>query len=260
MRATIDIPVETTGRLAETALEGLAQLATEDYVTAGGLPLLYQSGVRYQRERGTEDWLLPSQTLAGGRGDCEDLAAYRVGELRGTGTDPGARIVIVRTGPRTLHAVVQRSDGTVEDPSRALGMSGPGDGVALPRLVAGAERGHTWLEVARRRERGDIVSGPTLSDILEERIAGAELGFIDSLLRAAGGAVNAVVPGLLQQPQAAQQQAARQPVAFLQSTPAIARPAFEVAQETGMNAEDVLRIALSLARIVAQEKRRRPSR
>lgn len=89
----------------------------------GGAPPIYETGLRYQREpRGEERWLPPSDVLRRGHGDCEDLAAYRAAELRVTGEDPEAEARVVRTGPRTWHAVVLRGDGDWEDPSAALGM------------------------------------------------------------------------------------------------------------------------------------------
>lgn len=85
------------------------------------LPPLYGSGIRYERED-REAWKMPRQTLQTRRGDCEDLAVYRAAELRRRGIDPKARVIIIRTGPWTLHAIVERGNGTREDPSRALGM------------------------------------------------------------------------------------------------------------------------------------------
>ena len=84
------------------------------------LPFLYRSGVRYMRNDPQERWQLPSETLRRGGGDCEDLAAWRAAELRIAG-EP-ARVVVTRSAPGVLHAVVRRADGTIEDPSRRLGM------------------------------------------------------------------------------------------------------------------------------------------
>jgi hypothetical protein len=107
----------------DAALQGLQALA-EAELQASDVPPLYASGVRYVREpRGHERWLPPSVVLSRGQGDCEDLAAYRAAELRITGEDPDAEARVVRTGPRTWHAVVLRGDGDWEDPSAALGMS-----------------------------------------------------------------------------------------------------------------------------------------
>lgn len=83
------------------------------------LPRLYKSGIQYRLDPG-EEWQSPWETAKRGYGDCEDLALYRALELRGVGID--ARPHVYRAGPRTLHVVVRRPDGTLEDPSRVLGM------------------------------------------------------------------------------------------------------------------------------------------
>ena len=103
------------------------------------LPLLYGSGIRYERED-QEAWKMPRQTLLSRRGDCEDLAVYRAAELRRLGIDRHARPIIIRTGPFTLHAIVQRGNGTREDPSRALGMIRLGEvpGSSSAMLPAGS--------------------------------------------------------------------------------------------------------------------------
>lgn len=101
------------------ALEEHVRRAVRD-LDASRLPPIYASGVRYSSRDQNERWQLPSETMARGRGDCEDLATWRAAELRRVG-EP-ARVVVRRTGPRVLHAVVQRGDGRIEDPSRRLGM------------------------------------------------------------------------------------------------------------------------------------------
>jgi len=246
MRTTINVPASMGSRFVEAALEGLAQLATEEH-RAGQLPPLYASGIRYQRERGSENWLTPGELVTAGRGDCEDLAAYRCGELRASGVDPACRIVIERTGPRTLHAVVQRGDGSIEDPSRALGMTGPGDGVTLPRFVAGVEREHSWAELARRKDRGDLYSGATLLDALspELGIGPAALPVLDTIARVAQGALSAVLPS---QPGA--------PV--VQPTMPAARGVASQLQADGLDVTpgEVLQLAAQLARVVQAEARR----
>lgn len=67
-----------------------------------------------------ERWQLPSETRARGGGDCEDLASWRCAELRLQGRS--CRVVVKRTGPTVLHAVVELEDGQIEDPSKRLGM------------------------------------------------------------------------------------------------------------------------------------------
>lgn len=87
---------------------------------AFGIPPLYRSGVRYQREPHTEVWLTCEQVYAGKVGDCEDLCCYRVGELRVAGEE--AEVIVVQAARKLYHVLVLREDGSIEDPSRILGM------------------------------------------------------------------------------------------------------------------------------------------
>lgn len=99
------------------------QLVDQDQLRSGRYPRLYHSGVRYQREpRGAEDWQTVSRAYANRFADCEDLSAWRAGELVISGEDPGARAVIKRVRPGLIHCLVRRSNGVMEDPSRQLGM------------------------------------------------------------------------------------------------------------------------------------------
>lgn len=278
MRTVIDIPAASSPRYVAHALEGLARVAAEQ-IAENELPPLYRSGVRYEREpRGSEEWLTPLQMLERGVADCEDLAAYRVGELRASGADPGAVVTIVRTGPRTLHAVVRRSDGSIEDPSRVLGMTSTSHGVTLPRLTVGVERGEdgspvSWYEVSRRAPRGRITQAPTLAEAFAttETAGPGEVGFVgpvlDTVARAAQGAIQAVVPGMA--PQAAARAPARSsaPVA-VRVAPARVQAAASQLQREGLpvSASDILSVASQLARVVKAEvhrdraeRRRRPA-
>lgn len=102
------------------ALEGLVQVNGE-LLDRSALPPLYRSGVRYRRERGTENWKNCEQVFRAGYGDCEDLCAWRVAELRRAG-EQGAYAIVVKTGPKLWHVQVMREDGRIEDPSVILGM------------------------------------------------------------------------------------------------------------------------------------------
>jgi hypothetical protein len=126
------------------------------------LPLLYESGVRYQRES-TEVWSDYLATLEQGHEDCDALAAARAGELMAWGAramtevDGGfarARRLGLRTvpawvelhtrgpkgGANLYHCVVIYQVGDTfyrDDPSARLGMYPDGDrhpfpGVARP--------------------------------------------------------------------------------------------------------------------------------
>lgn len=115
-----DIP--PSPEVLEAFLEGMTALNTA-IIRAENLPSVYDVA-RYKREpRGREEWLHAAKVAARGTGDCEDLAAYRAAELRVREGEP-ARVAVVRTGARTLHAVVERADGSIEDVARALGMRG----------------------------------------------------------------------------------------------------------------------------------------
>ena len=118
MRAVVDADAHPA--VLAALLEGVTR-ASAILIQRLGLPPLYASGVVYRREpRGRERWQLAPQTDALGYGDCEDLATWRAAELRLVGV--GARPVVYRAGPRQLHVVVAYPDGTIEDPSRVLGM------------------------------------------------------------------------------------------------------------------------------------------
>lgn len=94
------------------------------------LPPLYRTAVRWRREpmcqaRGEslhrcEEFVLPHEVLARGWGDCDDLAIWRAGELW-LGAER-ARADVIPSPGIGMHAIVRRSNGRVEDPSRVLGM------------------------------------------------------------------------------------------------------------------------------------------
>lgn len=89
------------------------------------LPALYAAGVRYQREPrlpdGTtrEEWLTAPIVVMRKVADCEDLGCYRAAELRLQGIEAHARVKRSSVG---YHIIVEYPDGTIEDPSRKLGM------------------------------------------------------------------------------------------------------------------------------------------
>ncbi len=98
-------------------------------------PLLYESGVFYEREPpGQELWLPIPWVLMRrdiGRGaDCEDLACWRAAELRVRGEPPHWKpenATVFHTNRMTpkgrlYHILVRRASGHAEDPSVILGM------------------------------------------------------------------------------------------------------------------------------------------
>jgi hypothetical protein len=97
-----------------------------------GMPLLYASGVVYRQDPfGSETWgdIPAILSATPPSGDCKDLVAWRLAELRLAG-ETGARPFLRRftdtvQGRPILeyHVQLLRGDGrTIEDPSAVLGM------------------------------------------------------------------------------------------------------------------------------------------
>lgn len=125
--------------VSNTALEALLECLVQINVVlmrASTFPDLYSTRVRYRQEPlGQENWRDAAIILRTGFGDCEDLAAYRVAELRVKHGIP-ARCVFrwktfnieTKVGPRRVklyHILVGvQRDGQllIEDPSKRLGM------------------------------------------------------------------------------------------------------------------------------------------
>jgi hypothetical protein len=118
--ASAEIHIPPSALSYEAALEGLTRI-DERQIGAGNFPSLYRSGVRYRREP-RDVWRHAVDVFRSGVGDCEDLAAIRVAQLRVSGADPEASVMVYQSGLNRYHAIVRRGDGTTEDPSRILGM------------------------------------------------------------------------------------------------------------------------------------------
>ena len=112
-------------------MEALAQANTE-YIkrNKGQSPELYSSGVVYKRDPiGIEIWKDIPAILKDGSGDCEDLASWRVAELRSQGVEARPYIKWKSANGKTVyHALVwvknKQGKVAIEDPSLALGMRG----------------------------------------------------------------------------------------------------------------------------------------
>jgi hypothetical protein len=105
-------------------LEGLVRLDLSQ-LKRGLVPPLYSSRVRYKREeRGREDWQSARRCVQRGVADCEDLAAYLAATYRLAGVD--ARAIVKQVRPGLKHCLTLLPDGTIEDPSKRLGMKGKG--------------------------------------------------------------------------------------------------------------------------------------
>lgn len=112
------------------------------------VPPLYQSGVVYREdEDGEENWADCLECLRVGHADCDRLVAWRAAELREAGIDcepvvkwqhltyeqaraigypeygaDGKPCVSREFGLWLVHCCVRFPDGSIEDPSKALGM------------------------------------------------------------------------------------------------------------------------------------------
>lgn len=116
------------------ALCELAVMSNRSYLHSHPrTPALYESGVVYQNEPiGLPDELVDIPAIRRkGWGDCLHLVAWRVAELRENGEDAKPRITCKRMKKnvrgkikniRMFHVLVRRADGSVECPSRILGM------------------------------------------------------------------------------------------------------------------------------------------
>jgi hypothetical protein len=126
MAVRLTMVVDTIRELEE-AVNGLGRVCQAQLSEPGcKLPALYSGRIRYQREApGQERWQSAAETAQKGHGDCEDLAAYRLGELWRDG-ETKARARVVAITPTLRHVMVARGDGTLEDPSKRLGMAGKG--------------------------------------------------------------------------------------------------------------------------------------
>jgi hypothetical protein len=113
MLASLRIPPVVQAIAA--ACEGLVRM-NQVLMRMSDVPPIRDAGVFFREERaGREDWDNCLIVLARGWGDCEDLASWYCAELRESGEDPGAEVVIQQTGPAKLHAVVRRASGDIDD-------------------------------------------------------------------------------------------------------------------------------------------------
>ena len=104
--------------------------------------------VRWQAEPpGAEHFDLPGTVIRRGWGDCDDLGPWHAGSLRAAGIDPGARAIVKKSGPKRWHCIVQRSDGSIEDPSAHAGMNA---GVSGGGVVGAGPAMHTPMSAEGR--------------------------------------------------------------------------------------------------------------
>ncbi|MCW5950631.1 MAG: hypothetical protein KIT41_14260 [Pyrinomonadaceae bacterium] len=115
----------TFERAARIFLEGAAFVSLQHLIDFPRTPKLYESGVIYRHED-TSTIRDLAGTMKRGWGSCGHLCVWRVAELRRDGEQAAFRIFVAHdsAGLRIYHVQVRRGDGSIEDPSRILGMKG----------------------------------------------------------------------------------------------------------------------------------------
>ena len=133
MKLVTDIPVGPPGREDMTAdalrayLEGIIAV-NRLIIRNQPIPWLYDSGIRFRAEdenQGYDEIPTILGMLESGYGDCAPLVAARVAELRERCGENATVKIYWRPerSPLPFHAQVRRKNGSVEDPSRRLGMA-----------------------------------------------------------------------------------------------------------------------------------------
>lgn len=90
------------------------------FLRGNPMPPLYEAGIVYGKP-GKLAWYTAPILYRKKIGDCKDLACLRVAELHLLG-EKGAKVDLLQVNPRLWHVRVRRANGTIEDPSKRLGM------------------------------------------------------------------------------------------------------------------------------------------
>lgn len=144
MRINVAIPeAHVDAPILDAALESVTRL-NQQMLKKGEVPSFDRAlkyGIKWRPEPpGAEHFDHAATVLARKWGDCDDLAPWHAASLRESGTDPGATAIVRRSGPQRWHAVVRRSDGSIDDPSKRAGMGAPRGvrGATLPMMPLGS--------------------------------------------------------------------------------------------------------------------------
>jgi hypothetical protein len=127
MRVQIAIPEPHVSKpVLDAGLEAVTRL-NEQMIANGEVPSFERAlgmGIEWKPEptNGDEHFDSADKVIRRKWGDCDDMAPYHAASLRASGEDPDATAVVKRSGPKRWHAVVQRGDGSIDDPSLAAGM------------------------------------------------------------------------------------------------------------------------------------------
>lgn len=126
MRINVAVPEANVSKhVLDAGLEAVTRL-DESLLRDGAVPTAEQGikqGVKWKPEPFDEEHFdHAGLIMRRGWGDCDDLAPWHAASLRHTGKDPEATAIVRRSGPKRWHAIVQRSDGSIDDPSKWAGM------------------------------------------------------------------------------------------------------------------------------------------
>jgi hypothetical protein len=167
MRINVAVPeAHVDAPVLDAALEATTRL-NESLLARKEVPTFEKGlhhGIKWKPEPpGAEHFDHAGTVLRRKWGDCDDLAPWHAASLRHTGEDENARAVARRSGPNRWHAVVQRSDGSIDDPSKRAGMGQP-QGIrpaTLPLMYAPSSSvvGGTYIvrpQIAVRPVRGAV--------------------------------------------------------------------------------------------------------
>jgi hypothetical protein len=138
MNIHVAVPeAEVSKPILDASLESLTRL-NQSMLKKGKIPTFRSAvnNVRWKPEPpGAERFDHGGIVLGRGWGDCDDLAGWHAASLRESGEDRGATAIVNRSGDKRWHAVVKRSDGSIDDPSKEAGMRrGIAPGILAPRL------------------------------------------------------------------------------------------------------------------------------
>jgi len=131
MRIQVAVPEAHVDRpVLDSALEAVTRLNQSMLGNGEVIPFdraLKRFNIKWAPEPpGQEHFDHAKTVIARGWGDCDDLAPYHAASLRHSGEDPKAKAIVYKSGPQRWHAVVERGDGTIDDPSLRAGMPGKG--------------------------------------------------------------------------------------------------------------------------------------
>lgn len=140
MRVNVAIPeAHVSAPILNAALEATTRV-NEALIKSGEVPLFdeVRNGIRWKPEPPGDEHFDHAKVVLGRKwGDCDDMAPYAAASMRASGQDRGAKAIVKKSGPTRWHAVVQRSDGTIRDPSKETGMGQTNGvlGAAVPLMM-----------------------------------------------------------------------------------------------------------------------------